>query len=177
MEASPPPQDAGMEAAPPPQDAGMEAAPPPQDAGQDTGSPPPAYPVIAASGGSYPGTTAGTSQVTGTCASQTNSAPEKVFQYQPTTSGMATFSTCSPMGTFDTVLYLRNAIGSGSELACNDDTNGCGVADGAPNASRHGSRITVNVTAGQTYYVVVDGFAGSPGGSAGNFVLTVVSPP
>ena len=125
-----------------------------------------------------PGTTSGSSSYTGTCAAASGSAPEKVFQYKPAKSGTATFSTCSTSGTFDTVLHVRNGLMSGSQqLACNDDTDNCGVADGAPNAHRHGSLVSLTVTANQTYYIIVDGFTGSPGGDEGNFVLKVVSPP
>jgi hypothetical protein len=54
-------------------------------------------------------------------------------------------------------------------VACNDDTPGCAVADGT---THHGSRISLNVTAGETYFVVVDGYAGRQG----TYALTVTPP-
>src|SRR5262249_44530977 len=52
----------------------------------------------------------------------------------------------------------------------NDDTPGCIVGDGA--SVPHGSRVTIPVTAGQVYFIVVDGFSGS----GGSFTLTVTPP-
>src|SRR5438067_4320346 len=88
--------------------------------------------VIPPAGGAVTGTTSGASAYSGTCASSpTANAPEAVFSWTPTVSGSATFSTCSSNTRFDTVLYVRSSLG-GSELACNDDTSGCGTGDGSP---------------------------------------------
>lgn len=56
---------------------------------------------------------------------------------------------------FDTLLaaYTGGAIGSLTQLASNDDASGLGLR----------SRVTINVTAGQTYYAAVDGFNGASG--------------
>jgi hypothetical protein len=54
-------------------------------------------------------------------------------------------------------------------VSCNDDTSGCST--GAGNGL--GSRIRPNVTAGQTYFIVVDGY----GSSSGNFSLSITPPP
>ena len=51
---------------------------------------------------------------------------------------------------------------------CVDDTIGCGTSSGA----RHGSRLALDVTAGQTYFVVVDGY----NGRTGRYSLTVIPP-
>jgi hypothetical protein len=64
----------------------------------------------------------------------------------------------------------------GTELACNDDKGGCRTGDGSHNAGHHGSVIKPTVTAGQTYYIVVDGYAGSSGGSQGAYIVTVIPP-
>jgi hypothetical protein len=62
-------------------------------------------------------------------------------------------------------------------LACNDDATGCATGDVCTaNNNHHGSRITPTVTGGQAYFVIVDGFAGSCGGSSGTFTLTVTPP-
>jgi len=70
------------------------------------------------------------------------------------------------------VLYLRQGTcTAGPDLACNDDTPGCGDTLDVANPS-HASRLTPTVTAGQTYFIVVDGYATSQG----TFALTVIPP-
>jgi len=76
---------------------------------------------------------------------------------------------------FDTVLYVSSDAASVSQLSCNDDTVGCAVG-GTGSNSRQGSVVTLNVTAGQTYFVTVDGYSGSSNASQGQFVLTVTAP-
>jgi hypothetical protein len=127
--------------------------------------------VLPAAGGTFAGTTSGASAVRGSC-SATHLAPEQIFQWTPAVSGTATIETCNTAATtFDTVLYLRGSTCDGPELACNDDTVGCGTArDGA--SPRRGSRLTPSVTAGQTYLIVVDGYADQDG----TFSLTVAPP-
>jgi hypothetical protein len=85
---------------------------------------------------------------------------------------VATLKTCDGAGTaYDTVVYLRRSdCGAGQEVACNDDTPGCATSE--PN-DHHGSRLTPTVTAGETYFIVVDGYAASHG----TFTLTVDPPP
>jgi hypothetical protein len=68
---------------------------------------------------------------------------------------------------------VRGGSCTGSQVACNDDTQGCAVSDGTPNAFKHGSVVTPTVTAGQTYFIVVDGYKGK----SGNFGLTVIPAP
>src|SRR2546426_377824 len=124
--------------------------------------------VLPTQGGTFGGTTSGTSVLAGSCGSSAT-APEQVFQWTPTVSGTATVQTCGAGTTFDTVLYLRSgACASGPEVAggCTDDA--CTNATGLYRASR----LTPTVTAGQTYYIVVDGY----GGAQGTFSLTVTPP-
>src|SRR5437870_3536616 len=124
--------------------------------------------VLPAQGGTISGTTSGTSALAGSCGSS-GTAPEHVFQWTPTVSGTAIIQTCGAGTTFDTVLYLRSgSCASGPEVAagCNDDA--CLNATGLIRASR----LTPTVTAGQTYFIVVDGY----GGSQGTFSLTVTPP-
>src|SRR2546421_1300812 len=124
--------------------------------------------VVPAQGGTFSGTTSGASALAGSCGNSGGS-PEQVFRWTPTVSGTATIQTCGAGTTFDTVLYLRSGVcASGPEVAagCNDD--GCANASGLLRASR----ITPTVTAGQTYYIVVDGY----GGAQGTFALTVTAP-
>ena len=122
--------------------------------------------VIPAGGGTFTATTSGTSTLAGTCGSS-GSSPEKVFQWTPSLSGPATIETCGSGTTYDSVLYLRAAsCATGAEVQCNDDA--CANASGLFRASR----IMPTVTAGTTYYIVVDGF----GGSSGSFALRVTPP-
>src|SRR5439155_1092211 len=124
--------------------------------------------AIPAPGGTFSGTTSGTSALAGSCGSSGDS-PERVYQWTPTVSGTATIQTCGAGTSFDTVLYLRSGVcASGPEIAagCNDDA--CANASGLLRASR----ITPTVTAGQTYFIVVDGC----GGAQWTFTLTVIPP-
>jgi len=68
---------------------------------------------------------------------------------------------------------VRGGSCTGTQVACNDDTQNCAVSDGTPNSFKHGSVVTPTVTAGQTYFIVVDGYKGK----SGNFGLTVIPPP
>jgi hypothetical protein len=126
--------------------------------------------AIPAAGGTFAGSTSGASTLVGTCADTTTS-PEKVYRWTPATSGLATIETCSGTDTsFDTVLYVRQSdCATGTQIACNDDTGSCATAE--PN-NHHGSRIQPSVTAGETYFIVVDGFKDS-----GAFSLHVLPPP
>ena len=123
--------------------------------------------VIPAQGGTFSGTTSGTSSLAASCANS-GTSPERVYQWTPTVSGAATIQTCGPGTTFDTVLYMRSGACSGPEVAsaCNDDA--CADATGF----NHASRITPTVTAGQTYFIVVDGYYGAQG----TYSLTVTAP-
>src|SRR5438552_3887822 len=124
--------------------------------------------VLPAQGGTFGGTTSGTSALAGSCGSS-GTAPEQVYQWTPAVSGTATIQTCGAGTTFDTVLYLRSgACAGGPEMAagCNDDA--CTNAIGLYRASR----LTPTVTAGQTYFIVVDGY----GGAQGLYGLTVTPP-
>jgi hypothetical protein len=124
--------------------------------------------TIPAQGGTFSGTTVGPSSLSGTCGGGSSQAPEKVFAFTPLVTGSATFKTCGYGTRFDTVLYVNQAACmGGSTVGCNDDS--CEIRDG----SNHGSRVTLNVTAGTTYYVVVDGY----GEAQGDFALTVTPPP
>ncbi len=124
--------------------------------------------VIPAQGGTFSGATSGTGALAGSCGSS-STAPEQVFQWTPAVSGRATIQTCGAGTTFDTVLYLRSgACASGPEMAagCNDDA--CTNATGMYRASR----LTPSVAAGQTYFIVVDGY----GGAQGIFSLAITPP-
>jgi hypothetical protein len=131
---------------------------------------------VPATGGTFTGTTSGASTLTG-CATQTSGAPEKVFQWTPTASGTATIETCGGTTAFDTVVYvLTGPCNAGTVVSCNDDTTACSVTSGCANNTHHGSHVSMSVNAGTTYYVVVDGYAGSCSGSSGPFTLRITAP-
>lgn len=124
--------------------------------------------VVPPAGGVFTGTTIGASTQSGSCG-RTGGSPEKVFQWTPARSGRATIQTCGASTTYDSVLYLRSGTCTGSQLACNDDTSGCPTSG----SSNRGSRLRPTVTAGQTYFIFVDGYDGA----SGNFSLSVTPPP
>src|SRR5438034_10517908 len=124
--------------------------------------------VVPAQGGTFSGTTSGASALAGSCGNS-GGPPEQVFRWTPTVSGTATIQTCGAGTNFDTVLYMRSGVcAGGAEVVngCNDDA--CYNALGVWRASR----LTPTVTAGQTYFIVVDGY----GGAQGTFSLTVTPP-
>ena len=125
--------------------------------------------AIPADGGTFTGTTSGTGALRGSCAG-TSSGPERVYRWTPTVSGRAVIETCSAVGTdFDTIVYLRRADCTvGAEVGCNDDTGSCVTAEPS---TYHGSRLAPSVTAGETYFIVVDGF-----NESGAFTLRVIAP-
>src|SRR5206468_3773429 len=81
--------------------------------------------------------------------------------------GAATLGTATGRAAVVAVLYRRSGVcAGGAEVGCNDDA--CVNSSGLLRASR----ITPAVTAGQTYFIVVDGYAGAQG----TFNLTVTPP-
>src|SRR5579862_9275312 len=127
--------------------------------------------AIPVEGGTFVGSTSGASTLIGSCGGF--NAPEAVFQWVPSLTGVADISTYG--SDFDTVLYIRSGdCSAGAESDCNDNdacpftSETCGFGP---------SRIQPFVTAGNTYFIVVDGaelFSG--GGAAGNFTLNVAPP-
>jgi hypothetical protein len=132
-----------------------------------TTSPCSAATVIPAAGGVFTGSTSGSSGLAGACGAS-GTSPERIFTWTPATSGLATFETCGSGTVYDSVLYLRQGSCTGTEIGCNDDTAGCGIASG----SSRGSRVTANVSAGTPYAIVVDGYRGQ----GGSFSLRVTPP-
>ena len=112
--------------------------------------------AIPSGGGLFTGTTSGTGSLAGSCGFGSGSSPENIYAWTPSTSHLALVTTCVG-STYDTILYVRQGSCNGPELACNDDS--CGGA----------SRVQPYVTAGITYYIVVDGYAGD----SGNYTLYV----
>jgi hypothetical protein len=111
---------------------------------------------VPAAGGSIASTTVGAGDETqGACDPQAG-GEDVTFSWTPNTTGTATASICGTVA-FDSVIYARDGSCGGSQIACGDD-NPCN------------SQISFAVTAGNTYFIVVDGFNGT---HAGGFTLTV----
>jgi hypothetical protein len=89
------------------------------------------------------------------CPYSGSTAPDVVYKYVPTASTRITVDLCA--STYDTKVYIfANAVGN--VVACNDDW--CAYQSFVSN---------VPVTAGNTYYIVVDGY----GSSAGSYYIDV----
>ncbi len=122
--------------------------------------------AIPAAGGTFSGSTTGLHLGTNTLSASScgggASGAEQVYQWTPTASGTAIIETCGAGTTYDTVVHVREAVcdDASAQIACSDDA--CGFA----------SRTTPSVVAGQTYFIVVDGF----GGGEGDFTLKVTPP-
>ena len=101
--------------------------------------------------GSWSGvTTGGTNNFSSSCSG--SSAPEDVYLWTASASGTYDITTCNAITDYDTVLYYHDQ--SCAYVTCNDDTTGCGLE----------SKITINATAGEYYWIFVDGFSTSNGG-------------
>lgn len=98
-------------------------------------------------------TTGGASIFTPSCSF--GQAPDHSYTFTAPTTKVYEMNTVG--SNYDTVLHVLGATCSGVSLACNDDSFGLQ------------SQVFVNLTAGQTVTVVVDGF----GSSFGNYVLTI----
>ncbi|MBI5500229.1 MAG: putative metal-binding motif-containing protein [Deltaproteobacteria bacterium] len=113
--------------------------------------------TVAGTGGTYSGSTAGhVNDYTAACAASAAS-PDLVYAFTPACSGNWTISTVG--SSYDTALHVHSGGCPGSEIACDDDAGGSLT-----------SLLTLALTGGTTYYIVVDGFGS---GASGNYVLNV----
>ncbi len=90
------------------------------------------------------------------------------YQWTPATSGIVDISTCSSFNSLDSLLavYTGSAVDSLTPVAANDD----GPQDnGFAGCSWTNSKLSVEVEAGTTYWIAVDG----SGGSVGSFTLRI----
>ncbi|MCA9699709.1 MAG: hypothetical protein KC431_19440, partial [Myxococcales bacterium] len=104
---------------------------------------------------SVQGQTSGPSQWVGTCSDGGANAPEAVYSFTAPTADIYRFTTSG--STYDTIMYMRDAICGGQEMC--DDDNGPGLT----------SRIDRMMAQGQTVTIFVDGY----GQGQGNYTLTV----
>jgi hypothetical protein len=90
-----------------------------------------------------------------------NTAPDVIYEYTATTTENHTISLCG--SAYDTRLEVRSvgACPGTTPNGCNDDF--CGPQ----------SQLTLALTAGTTYWIIVDGFSGS----SGAYTLNVTGPP
>lgn len=96
------------------------------------------------------------------CPLPAGGAPDVVYSYSPPANQTVSVSLCG--SGFDTKLYIyANAVTPGNPLACNDDY--CG--NEYLRSHIHG----LSLAAGDTYYIVVDGFSVS----SGNYTLDIDS--
>ena len=98
------------------------------------------------------GSTAGDSVFqTASCGDALHRSPEATFWWSPPYAGSFNFSTAQ--SSFDTVLFILDGDCEGSEVGCSDDV-GQGVLT---------SSVQINLTAGQTIFIVIDGYNGESG--------------
>ena len=90
--------------------------------------------------------------------SPNSTAPDVVYSYTPTVTSLVTISLCG--SSYNTVLHVYQGCPDQGipPMCCNDDAPGCGLASCC--------RL-LQLVAGNTYYIVVDG----AGNAAGNYVL------
>jgi hypothetical protein len=90
-----------------------------------------------------------------------STSPDVVYKYSPAADISLTVSLCNTLA-YDTKLYIYENS-AGNLLACNDDA-GCGYSFG------YSSELEcVAMTAGNTYYIVIDGY----GGDCGDYILDI----
>lgn len=93
------------------------------------------------------------------CPYSGSTSPDVVYSYAPAADGAITVDLCA--SSYDTKVYIyQNAVGN--LVACNDDA-GCGYSGWQSLVEN------VNVLAGNTYYIVIDGY----GGACGDYVMSV----
>ena len=111
-------------------------------------------------------TATGASTLSGSCG---GNGSERVYRWQPTFSGTWGITTCTGdlLTNFSNVIYVRQGnCQTGPELTCGFSNSFFCQTGGVIRA-----RATVNVVAGQTYYIIVDGVSGG-----GFFELSVFVP-
>jgi len=103
-----------------------------------------------------------------TCPYSGGTAPDVVYSYTPSSNMSVSISLCTP-GTntdYDTKLYVYQGSCPGTVTGCNDDSCTSPLYSSAYVSELSGLALT----AGTTYYIVVDGYGAS---SAGNYTISV----
>ncbi|MBK9126677.1 MAG: hypothetical protein IPM13_02615 [Phycisphaerales bacterium] len=100
------------------------------------------------------------------CPFTTPGSPDVVYRWSPDTTGVYTVTLCNDPTNYDSKLYIFENACVNPAIACNDDD--CSTLS-FPSAGV--SEIEqVTLTAGNTYYIVVDGYASA---SCGNYRLVI----
>jgi len=103
------------------------------------------------------------------CPYTATGASDVVYSYAPAADQTVHISLCNAPTNYDSKLYVFDNVCSGTPVACNDDF--CTTASfGSPYVS---DLAAVALTAGHTYYIVVDGYSSS---DAGTYEMTITSP-
>lgn len=116
------------------------------------------------------GTTAGfTNDYDEVCPFSGSTAPDVVYSYTPAVNETVVASLCSGGGDafYDTKLYVYEDTCPGTVTNCVDD------ACTAPSGQSYVSELTADLTAGTTYYFVVDGYSTD----SGDYTLALFYPP
>ena len=87
-------------------------------------------------------------------------APDVVYAFEAQADGPVCATTRGSV--FDTALYAFAGDCNGESITCNDDDNQWEIAEGTR------STIQFDATAGETFYIVIDGW----GASSGDYVLS-----
>jgi large repetitive protein len=96
------------------------------------------------------------------------------YSWTAPSNGTLVVQTCgSTVTSFDTALgiYTGSTVGGLTQLAFNDDANNCSIATSVS----YGSSITLDVTAGTTYQIQVDGYGSAVGAFLLQYSFTPVS--
>ncbi|HEY3293972.1 MAG TPA: hypothetical protein VGL38_00885 [bacterium] len=111
----------------------------------------------------YNGTTVGFQDNYESVCPYSSTSPDVVYSYTPSVDQLVTFSLCQGTTDYDTKLFVFAGSCDGTPVGCNDDA--C-TAPLFPNP--YVSRVAcLQLTAGTTYFIVVDGY----GGESGNYTL------
>ncbi|MEN8164122.1 MAG: hypothetical protein ABFS37_08330 [Acidobacteriota bacterium] len=117
------------------------------------------------------GTTTGfTNDYDETCPNPDSLSPDVVYSYTPAVDEFIDISTCSGGGDafYDTKIYVYENVCGSPALDCSDDA--C-QAPSYPDGPYNSELVSLSLTAGNTYYIVVDGYLHD----YGDFVLHVES--
>jgi hypothetical protein len=102
------------------------------------------------------------------CPYSGSTSPDVVYYYTPTADASLTLDLCVGTTNYDTKIYVYDSSGGPPNVGCNDD------ACSSPLYSSFVSLLSVAVDAGETYYIIVDGY----GLSSGNYTLAAsLGPP
>ena len=121
---------------------------------------------IATASGSKTGTTAGKADQSVASCQANSHQPDDAYYFLtcPNTTYSIGANTCTGTG-FDSVIYLRTGTATGGDVACSDDSTGCG--NGLQ--SRFSS---ASVSGANLQWLIVDGYGDGTGPADGPYTLT-----